>query len=45
MEVFGQFQVQAVLPKGSNSGKHLIQGWASHKAGLKVLEKKKVYFP
>jgi hypothetical protein len=45
MEVFGQFQIQAALPTGNNSGKHLIQGWASPKTGLKVLEKKQIYFP
>jgi hypothetical protein len=29
----------------SKSGKHLIQGWVSHKATLEVLENKKTYFP
>jgi hypothetical protein len=45
MEVFGQLQVQAALPPGSNCGEHLIQGWTSPKAVLEVLEKKKTYFP
>ena len=41
----GQIQVHAALPTGNNTGKHLIQGWASPKTGLGVLEKRKTYFP
>jgi len=42
MEVSGQLYVLAALPLGNNSGTNLVGGWVDPRAGLGVLEKRKI---
>jgi len=45
MEVCGQLHNPTALPLGRNPGTHQIEGWVGLRAGIGILEKRKISCP